>query len=271
MQKNRDEQNDSAKKWMHLPIAHLIYASEDFIVFIDEKLYIDWQTTDVHDTNGIKDRNKHNRVLNRAATIECIPNFHQNAQIRLNFKRMIAEGIARSLNNDYDNADQILNDAKRYIVNRNIEKARFWQLSTTSLIGIISALLIIILWSLKSYVISVLGITAFSVLISSQFGSLGATLSIIFRIGTVETTSEAEHKLHILESVTRNFGGMISAIVVAFLILLELILPIFQNSNSTLLLIACSSILAGSSERWVPSIVKVFDQNSLKLKHTEND
>ena len=92
------ESNPSAydvhKRWPGNDIYHLILDADDFVVFLDSDLDIDWQTSDQYDEAGPTDSNKHNAILNRAAALECIPNDHHERNVRLNFKRMVGEGVA---------------------------------------------------------------------------------------------------------------------------------------------------------------------------------
>src|SRR6185437_5640191 len=106
-------------RWPGIEIFHLILETDTFIVFIDNDIDVDWVTSDAYDVHGHKDAVKHNEILNRAAGLECIPNDHHKENIRLNFKRMVGEGVARSLDDDYDSADAILDKAEAYIADRN--------------------------------------------------------------------------------------------------------------------------------------------------------
>jgi len=251
---------DYEERWPKLNIKHLILYTADFIVFIDPNFDVDWETTDEYDLHGPTDLEQHNAILNRAASLECIPNDHQKENIRLNFKRMIAEGVARSLNHDYANAGKILDDAEIYIRNRNIETARYWQVTSTCLCGVASAMIILGLWCFRHNLIPFLGSTAFFILIATASGSIGATLSIIIRIGHSSITSEAEKKLHILEAVSKHIGGSISGSIISILIKIGIVVPMFQSINMTDIVMVVGGLIAGASERWVPSLISQFEK-----------
>lgn len=252
--------NDYELLWPGLDIKYLVLSTKEFIVFIDSELMIDWKTSDDYDCLGPKCQDKHNSVLNRAASVECIPNEHQKEKIRLNFKRMLAEGVARSLKHDYENAYLIINESEKYINNRNIEIARFWQLCTTFISGIVTSVIIITAWIFRAELADVLGEIPFRVVISALFGSLGATLSVIFRIGKANITSEAEKRLHILESLSRNLGGAISGVIISVLVNLGVIVPIFKNANMSATAMIAAAFIAGASERWVPSLIEQYEK-----------
>jgi hypothetical protein len=254
------------ERWPNLDIQHLVLSTNDFIVFIDSGIDIDWETSDEYDKRGHDNLEKHNAILNRAASLECIPNAHQNDQIRLNFKRMIAEGVARSLKHDYDNADKILNEAEIYIRNRNIETARFWQLTSSCICGMASSIFVLALWCFRDGIIQSLGSTAFFILISAVSGSIGATLSIILRMGRSNITSAAERKLHILEAVSKNFGGCISGLIISLLIKIGVVVPMFESINMTNTAMIVGAIIAGASERWAPSLISQFEKGTSENK-----
>jgi len=250
------ELEDFQLRWGTLYVRHLIYESEkSFIVFLDKNIDVDWKTSDSYDEKGPQDPKKHNEVLNRAATIECIPNEHHSNSIRVNFKRMIGEGVARSLCHDYDNAERVLGKAENYINNRNIETARFWQLRSGLVLGVCFIPLAIIIWLLRSSLLIQLGETTFFALLSACSGGLGAALSLIFRIGKSQITSEAEQKLHVLEATSRIFGGAISGLLISFLVKLRILVPIFNNASNTHIAMVTAALIAGASERWIPSLI----------------
>lgn len=245
----------------------MILDSGNFIVFIDSDIDVDWETSAVYDEKGPKDPKRHNDILNRAASIECIPNDHQKESIRMNFKRMIGEGVARSLDHDYDNAARILDNAERYITERNIETARVWQLTSSTATGLACAFIgLVPLWSFRSFFSQNWGETALFSCLAACSGAVGANLSLIFRIGKMQTTSEAVKGLHILESVCRILGGAVCGVIVSFLIQLGILVPIFRNTNNTHLAMVAAGFIAGASERWVPSLIAKIESSSIEKK-----
>lgn len=255
---------DTKERWPNADINYLILDDGDFIVFIDSDIDVDWETSDAYDEKGLGDPKRHNDILNRVATIECIPNNHQKVSIRMNFKRMIGEGLARSLDHDYDNAGKILDNAERYITERNIETARIWQLTYSTATGLACALIgFVPLWSFRSFFSQNWGETALFSCLAACAGAVGANLSFIFRIGKTQITSEAVKELHILESVCRILGGAICGLIVSFLIQLGILIPIFENTNNTHLAMVTAGFIAGASERWVPSLIAKIESSSM--------
>lgn len=256
---------ETLTKWPDAKVRHLVYEDEDFAVYLDPVLDVEWRTTDEHDDREGIDEEKHHQIVDRAASLECIPNHHHSESIRLNFKRMVAEGLARSLSCDYDNATTMLDNAEAYIRDRNVETARFWQLTTALCAGLILGALGAIFWLARSYFIPAWGNTAFFVILSFSAGSVGAMLSSIFRMGRLDITSEAERRLHILEALSRVIGGAVSGSAMALLVYLGIVAPVFKGAMLTHAAMLTSAILAGASERWMPSLVSHFEKQQFDL------
>src|SRR5213594_3709981 len=155
-----------SQKWSELDIHYLILETDDFIVCLDRDLDVDWKTSKKYDEVGPKDSQKHHEMLNRAASLECIPNDHHPKNVRLNFKRMVAEGVARSLDHDYDSAETMLEKARAYISDRNVEAARYWQLFTACVLGPVCALSGLGLWEFRASLTENLGETAYFLVVS---------------------------------------------------------------------------------------------------------
>jgi len=256
-------ESENSCRWPGLDIHYLIYEADDFIVFLDRELDIDWQTTASYDQKGPRNETKHNEMLNHAATLECIPNHHHTREIRLNFKRMVGEGVVRSLMGDYDNADKILRDAEAYIIERNIEVARFWQMSTAIVLAIVFGILGLAFWAFRMYLILQWGEGVFFLIQAASIGgTLGAVLSMAFRMGRCFPRSEAPRRLHILEAVSRVLAGGLSGLVIAASVKIGLILPIFKDSGNIHLAMFVTAFAAGASERLAPSLIAHIEGSS---------
>jgi hypothetical protein len=254
--------NEWSREWSDLDVHHLILNTDEFIVFLDGDLDIDWKTKAKYDEHGPKDPDEYNGILNRAASLECTPNDHHKRNVRLNFKRMIGEAIARALDNDYDSAKKMLDQARLYITNRNVETARYWQLSTACLLGLAVSLSGLGLWAARSHLTEAWGESAYFLIMASFAGSLGAVLSMIFRMGRSFPTSEAPKILHILEAASRVFAGCLSGLLVAAAVNAGLIVPVLRGQGHMHLTMLIGGMASGASERWAPSLVGKFDGSS---------
>ncbi|WP_257309750.1 hypothetical protein [Geothrix fuzhouensis] len=252
---------ETSPKLPGVNIRHLVMDNDDFIVCIDEHFDIDWKTMDSYNSGIQTDPTRHNKIINRAALAECIPNSHHDERIRTDFKRMVGESIARSLKGDYENAETMLDSAIAYIELRNIEKARYWQLCTACWSAIIMAIIAIYCITIKIKIIERVGENVAILLMAFVGGLLGAVLFMIFRIGKSNITSEAPRSLHVLEALARMMAGGLFGVIVGGAIRLGAVVPMLRSAEFPYLGIFITSIVSGYSERWAPSLIEKVEKN----------
>lgn len=254
--------------WPGLPIKHLILACDDFIVFLDPDNDIDWKTTDAYDivrsVLPIDDKTRLNKIKNEISSLESFPTHDLPIKVIVDYKRQLAEALVRTFDFDYDNAERMLLVAKKYIIDRNTDKSRYMYLKASGLITLLVAIIGLIMWLSRVIIVSATGQTVFFVLLAISAGSLGAYLSIIQRIGKANIDYNASKELHYLEASTKIVAGMISALIIALSIKAGILLPIFTKISSTGLAMVLGGLIAGASERLVPSIISKVDGSKLK-------
>jgi len=99
--------------WGGITYRHLILATAGFIVFIDHDLDVDWKSTPQWDSENENIRRRFAAVLAKAATIEA-GDWDGDAQRTLNFKRQIGEAVARGLEGNFGEADELLVRAEKF-------------------------------------------------------------------------------------------------------------------------------------------------------------
>ena len=204
-----------SEQWQHVKYRHLILLDKDFIVFIDDDLDVDWQTTEAYDTRGHKNETQHNDILNAVARLEATPCSELPYSIRLQYKRLVGEGIARSLAHDYGNAKTILHTAEKYIRDRSEETSRYWYLTASTVMAALALAIGMLVVIFRDRVIAVLGRDGTWLCVAVAAGSAGALLSVIARSGKLKFDSSAGRRLHYLEGASRIWAGGLSGFVVA--------------------------------------------------------
>lgn len=249
--------------WPDMDVAYLVLARDDFIVCIDHEDDVDWKTND--NFKGHKDEEAHNATLNRMAILESLPTYDLDKKIRISYKRMLGEAIARSLSGDYANAAKILDDSEAFIKLRNSELTRSWYLTTgislTCILIIVSGLM----WFWRELVQDEMGVSLFWLIIAAIAGAVGALFSIIMRMGKETLDSSAGKRLHQLECVSRIVAGMISAVVVGLAVYSEIIFPVFSKNGNARAFLMLTAMSAGSIERWAPSLIERIAKNDKSL------
>jgi hypothetical protein len=103
-----------ADKWGLPEKYHLILSDPDFIVYLDEELDIEWQTSPAWDEKYPADPNRHRFLVNRVAELEAAEWDYSDDKRTRNYKRQLAEVLANSFENDYENAEAMLNRVENY-------------------------------------------------------------------------------------------------------------------------------------------------------------
>ncbi|WP_421854458.1 hypothetical protein [Marinomonas sp.] len=242
------------KRWGELEISYLIIDTKNFIVFIDSQLDIDWITSDEYDKNGPKDSDKHAKILNGVALLECKPNGHFADKIQLDFKRLLGEALARGLAAEYDSANQILEQSEIYLTQRGRELSRTWYLSTAGVITSVVLATSIVAWPFRNLISNVWGSSFHLYATVMVFGALGALLSIIMRTGKEHFDCHAGKSVHQLESAYRIVAGMLSSFFVTMAVTSGFILPTLSTMTNLSITLYFIGFVSGMSERIVPSI-----------------
>jgi len=251
---------DSFKeRWPDMDVAYLVFEHDEFIVCIDKDEDVDWETNDKF--KGHKDEAANNKILNHMAILECLPIYDLNKKIRMSYKRMLGEAIARSLCNDYVNAAMILNEAETFIMQRNGELARSWYLSTGFFVTCPLVGIGYLTWFWRVRVQEMVGDVVFWLIVVAIAGAVGAFFSIIMRMGNESLDSSAGKWLHQLECASRIGAGMISAVIVGLAVYADIILSAVSKHGNAKAFLALAAISAGAIERWAPSIIDRIAKN----------
>ena len=252
-----------------LPIKHLVFVNENFIVYVDEEYDVDWRTTPEYDANSPKERSTHNEILNLAAAIETTPCQYLEPATTLSFKRLVAEGIARALLEDYGNAKRILAKAETFVTLRSQEKSRYWYLTASGWAGALGGFVGLLLWIYRVPARELLGPVVFDGLLACAAGTLGATLSIITRMGKVQLDCLSGRPLHYMEGASRVVAGGLSGVLVYLALLSGQLLPVILKAGDPQVAVLFAAFVAGASERWAPSIVSRVEGAGARSRDTQ--
>lgn len=236
---------------------YLIYYTMDetantgYIVFIDKENDLDYIDKRDKSTWTDAEVQSFQRSLGKLQQAEATPILNlRNKQI-LAFKQILGRGYLQILEKDFSEVDAIIQEAKQYLQQRNIEAARELFLTSSGFIALIAAITGLVMYLSDYRNIWIYGII---------FGILGAFVSIWTRYGKEEMTGLASKQLHYMESISRLFVGAIAAVVVMFAIRSGLMLAIGE-SNNFFFLYCVFGFAAGFSERLLPSLIERILKN----------
>jgi len=242
----------------------IIRITSDYIVYIDHRNRIDWESTDEYDaTRPPEEKQKRESFISQCSIYEHKPIAGLSDSNILSYKTIVGEAMVNCLEGNFDAAAEILKHADDFRLDRVVEKSREWYLSYAVLISFSSILLILCLNIYESLddesVLQKLNIGAWAM--------AGACLSIILRSGRLQHASYAGAWLHFVESGCRIIGGFLSGQIVYLGVKSGIIFSGLVNGNNEDYVIALLALLAGASERFAPSIItKVEESSSINIK-----
>lgn len=231
---------------------YLIYYTMDeeagtgYVVFIDNENDLDY--IDKRDKSAWTEDEVQNfqRCLGKLQQAEASPCENLRKKQRLAFKQILGRAYLQILEKDFSEVDTVIQEAKEYLRDRNVEAARELFLTSAGTVAIASAITGLALYFTGNRNVWLYGIL---------FGILGSFFSIWTRYGKEEMTGLASKSLHYLESISRLFIGAIAAVIVMFAVRSGLMLAI-GNQDNLFFLYCVLGFAAGFSERLLPSLIE---------------
>lgn len=253
-----------AELWKHHKDNYkfIVRITNRYIVFVNNNNDIDWETTDEFDSKleGSPEEKDHNKYISESQNLDQQPTEGLSESSIISLKKIIGEAIVNCLEFDCEAAKKILADAEKFRSDRLIEKSREWYLTYTISLTILFLLLIFWLNKLNFFNFN---IESFEMINSGAFAIVGACFSIILRSGQLCHASYAGKTLHFLESCSRLLGGFITGLIIYFGLKSGIIFASIITKENSLYLLPLLAIIAGSSERFTPSIITQIEKLSL--------
>jgi hypothetical protein len=230
-------------------IRTLIDRTSSHIVYLDDDLYVEWAFFGTIPVGF-------DEVANRIGNLETISITQLTQLQREPFARLLAEAMARILGDRNDGeADAVLDKAEAYLKARGSENARRWYLSGVLWATSTSLAIAAIVLCIRYFTRNAEWGTGLEVAAASAFGSLGTLLSLASRTEAIRVEPVAGPQIHRFEAAIRVVVGVIGALFVAIAIRADLLLGVFHSLSHPFLALIAACVVAGASERLVPSLV----------------
>lgn len=253
------ERGDYEAQWAHVKRKELIRAAEHFVVVIDLKDKLDWETTPTYDAAEREDERAQNDILGQAKLLEEYPSACLSHEVVLSFRRLIGEAIVFALDDDYETARKMLNAAAAFFKERSEETSRRWYLSASGLMAIPFGIVGLVLWLARGPIIQYEGATLLWICLSACAGGVGALLSVIWRSGKITLDCSAGRRLHYLEGVSRIWAGALSGTIAGLAVRYGIVLAPLAHGQALHGVMILAGFAAGAGERIATSIVSEFD------------
>ena len=247
---------------MGVKIKEILRVNDCFIVYIDEKSALQWYWDFPLDADIAA------KVFNRAGDLEARTQFLRQKEDQeenlISALRLIGEGVVELFSTkDVTYANAALDTADKFITQRAREVSRRWYFIPFLIFFAISALVILV-----SYIFDP-SLTKQIAIICTFAGGVGAFISRALDNDNTPISATVGRMVHWIEATLRWSIGLTAGLIV-WLLVAGNIAGSFLNTNAgqnTFALVAIA-ILAGASERLLPSLIQTFDE-SIKKDNTQ--
>ncbi len=240
-------------------IITLIMKTEDFIVYLDKDLFVEWSVNNKYP----KYHEDFDSVMNRMAHLETLSMTLLTGSHLEPFRMLLGESVARVLDQNGEEANCILDEAEKYQRLRSSEAARKWYFTSSFFTAAMCTLTAIIIWICRNYIRKHFGINAFDLMFYPLLGSIGSILSVCYRFKSLIIDAAAGKMVYIMEGIVRVVIGVTGALICAVAVKANIIMG-FSNElemSSAYLMAIC--IVAGVSESFVPNVIKQIESSSI--------
>ena len=257
---------NSYKQWDHLEIEFPIHETLEYIVYLDAKLEVEWETSKVYD-DAKKEPAEFTEIRRRYSTLESSISPRVSHNNRKHAERAIGLGIEAALRGDMPAAHKCMDGAQEFIEARNREtgKGLFVQ-SAMRTTGVLLAVGLLA-WVCRVHLAPALGPLLFSLVLYSSGGSVGALFFVLRGVGLALPDPQADEGLHVKEAAWRILLGALGAAVVTLAIKSGVILPQLNGLPEGKYILMLIAILSGKSETFAPNLMDKLEA-SLKGKDT---
>lgn len=248
----------------------LIMKDNEFIVYLDENYFVEWITSDVFDTKRGWAEN-YSDVLNKVALLETKSEVLLFEKHLPPFRRLLGEAIATLLDaKDAKKAETFLTEAELFMQQRVNEKTRQRMVASSVLVLLLIMGLGYLLWSYQYAISQKISADIYEIINLSLYGSLGAFLSVVSRIKEIQSDPTASVWMYCLDSFLRILVGVIGAFFIIVIIKAKIITSSIIPKDDSWLVYVALAIVAGSSERLVPSVIKRIEESAFESKPEQN-
>jgi hypothetical protein len=225
-----------------------------FVVFIDQENDVDWKSEyDETKYGGLEGEKRFYSCICQLDIAHATPCYNLDEERILTFKKILGAGYASAINGDFEQVPKVIDEALKFVQNRNAEKAREYFLTSSGIFLVI----VIIIWVIFGYNKNLIPNSWSS---GICMGVMGAYVSIWTRYGKEVFTGLSSKRLHYLEAISRLCVGAIFAIVVMLAMNCKLIFHDIASQYETFAY-PFAGFVAGFCERLVPSLMERITKN----------
>ena len=247
--------------WMGVTIKEILFMNEESLVYVDEHFTLQWYWCGLRPESA--------SIFRRAAELEARSQFlrHRKTPVDLlSAVRLIGEGVAELLSTkDNTYADAALDTAEKFISQRSREVSRGWYFGPFLGFFLVSTIALLLLYGWDST------LTKATLVACTIAGGMGAFISRALASDSVPIAATAGRTLHWIEAVLRWCIGVTAGLAVWLLVsgnIAGSFLNGAGNGKMNTFALVVIALLAGASERLLPSLIQTFDNSIVKNEKT---
>lgn len=218
------------------------------IVYIDADNDIQWRV-EKEDTLTEEDQKSRNQAMSKLRIAQSLPVQNLSHEEIINYKKILGMGYNAALIKDWAEVDAAIREAGKYRDDRNKERSRYILLTAASFYLLLFGIACAVVWYCCEQ--------TDSGMMGMMMGAVGAYVSIWTRYGKMDMTGLGTKSLHYLEAFSRILIGAIFAALATLMVKSGLVFSNFDNDVYNYLL-PILGFCAGFSEKWIPSILERF-------------
>lgn len=223
----------------------------DFIVFIDQELGVDWINNSTLSPESAK-------CVSYAESIGAKRCEHLPQDQVLEFKRLVGQAIVSGLRGESKQSSRLADNAADFLKDRTVERSRSWTLTSAHIFVLIFSLALALLNDAFAGSSLMQAADRQLLWLAIQGGVVGAYLSVVQKAGRGEWDAAAGRLLHHIEVFTKLFAGGLLGLI-AFALSRSVHAPsslkaIVTDGYSALLL----GVTAGLFERQIPKMISTY-------------
>ena len=237
-------------------IYYLIQKSDSFIVYLDKSGEICWSTTE--DQNYPTD---YGMVIQQMKMLENLSHNLFLPKQRKKFNVLLGEAFARALDDsDSTNALIMFGQIEASIKQYGKQRLRTQYVLGSILTTVACIVAFCLSWFFRDDIIERIGPGAFTIMISSLCGGIGAFVSSFWRTIKFDGDITIPVAVYRLDGFLRIFYGCIAGLIMTIAIRSNMVLGLVNDSAELTLSLSCFfATMAGASESVIPSVIKKIE------------
>jgi hypothetical protein len=238
-----------------VPILYIVYSSTDFIVTIDEKLSLNWLTTDDYTTYAPD----FGEVVGSCDLSDAlVDRIFSDKSNKFAYKKMLGSVIGRILDDkESTGARKLLAIVDDRISEHGRERVRMtYMYSAIVTVLIVGVLLVLVVLFGRYLQEKFLDPTRYQIVLSILLGGVGAFITTFARFNNYKGSLIAGVPIHRLDGFLRIFYGLVAGLIIYLAMKANVLMGFASDTKYIPWLYYFIAMVAGASEVLIPNLIR---------------